>query len=120
MRPARSSATIVFSNVGFSTLFAIRSISKRLSRIASSNAGSKDPTVTASKGGTPPNGPVQGRRSGWSTRTSAAATSPPAVPVVAGLLLGTGREHARAMTARAARAQQRRFIDMIRKGMQAK
>src|SRR5688572_30842749 len=65
VRPARSSAAIVLSNVGADLSDAMRSISSSSSCIAASSAGWKCSTRTRSKGGTQPYGTVQGSRSGF-------------------------------------------------------
>src|SRR5277367_309992 len=62
--PLRSKATIVFSKLGAAGFWAALLISARFSAMAACSAGLKSATLTLSKGGTPPAGPVQGLSSG--------------------------------------------------------
>src|SRR4051794_12787665 len=65
VRPASSSAAIVFSNVGAAPSPAMTASSRRFSAIACSNAGLKCSTLTRENGGTPPCGPDHFARSGF-------------------------------------------------------
>src|SRR5687768_1151080 len=81
VRPAFSMAARVFSKVGGSVLFAMASISRSVSAIPASRAGLKCSTLTLSKGGTPPYGPVQTGRRGLFMVVSAARPGVPAATV---------------------------------------